>query len=105
VKTLLGGDGVAELPECLGGAKHAVDRARTSRANQGSQVRLPSVHARAAKAAGRAPDRHEGVADGDHALPAPASQGGAVSILPHTNGDIDVSVLELLLDDVEMSPP
>src|SRR5262249_5591925 len=54
---------------------------------------------------GRATDGHEGIADGDHALPAPASESGAVGVLPHAHRCVHVSLRELLVDDGEIGAP
>ena len=74
-------------------------RARTRAARYG----FPRVQSRAAEASRRAPDREEGVTDRNHALPAAALEGCAVGVLPDANGDVDVPVLELLLDDGQIA--
>src|SRR6185369_1057663 len=99
VQTLLGDGAIVEPAERLGAAEHPVEGAVTSRADQGGQVGFPRVQSRAAEASRRAPDREEGVTDRNHALPAAALEGCAVGVLPDANGDVDVPVLELLLDD------
>src|SRR4030095_9459104 len=93
---------IRELLEGLGAAEGALHGVVPPGSDQGRQVGLPGIHLRAGGIAGRAADRHEGVAHRDHALPAPALEGGSVGVVQDANGDIAVSLLALLLEDVEV---
>src|SRR5262245_16037941 len=96
---------IAELPERLRAPQHAVDGTVAPGPDEGGQVGLARVHPRAANGSRSVPDGHEGIAHGDHAVPAPARESRAVGVVPDADGDIDPPVLQFLLDEPQMGAP